>query len=220
MAESLIKAKVGSDGTINNDELHKATTQLKYEKEADHERNIPDMTQVDDYKSDWKDKDATTVNDSAYTFLNSFEDEISDWSKHVEASKEPITDTYIVKRVRNLLDGTISVNSTATVIGIIGPGECSIAQGMISGVTSTISSNVITDILTDYSKMILKSNSFPLKPLKSKTLVIAPKTEPFLSCDRNIRASIEIGDSRIDHGRIGTPFVNKNIWSGDDNFSV
>ena len=29
MSESLIKAKVGSDRTINNDELHKAITQLK-----------------------------------------------------------------------------------------------------------------------------------------------------------------------------------------------
>ena len=30
MAESLIKEKVGSDGTINNDDLYKAITQLKY----------------------------------------------------------------------------------------------------------------------------------------------------------------------------------------------
>ena len=40
IAESLIKAKVGSDGTIINDELHKAITQLKSEKEADHERTV------------------------------------------------------------------------------------------------------------------------------------------------------------------------------------
>ena len=69
MAESLIKAKVGSDGNINNDELHKAITQLKFEKEAENELNILDMTQVDDYKLTWKDKDASTVNDSAYTYL-------------------------------------------------------------------------------------------------------------------------------------------------------
>ena len=68
MAESLIKEKVGSDGTINNYELHKAIIQFKYEKEAEHELNILDMTQVDDYKSPWKYKDATMVNDSAYTF--------------------------------------------------------------------------------------------------------------------------------------------------------
>ena len=65
MAESLIKAKVGSDGTINNDDLHKAITQLRSEKEAEHERNILDMTQVDEYKSPGKNKDASTINDSA-----------------------------------------------------------------------------------------------------------------------------------------------------------
>ena len=70
------------------------------------------------------------------------------------------------------------------------------------------------------SEMILKSNSFPFNPLKSKTLVIAPLTEPFLTSDRDVRASSEIGDSRPEHSRIGTPFVNKKIWSGDDNFSV
>ena len=34
------------------------------------------------------------------------------------------------------------------------------------------------------------------------------------------RASSEIEDSRKDHGRIGTPFMNKSIWIVDDNFSV
>ena len=34
MAESLMKAKVGNDVTINNDELHKAITQLKSQKES------------------------------------------------------------------------------------------------------------------------------------------------------------------------------------------
>ena len=51
MAESLIKAKVRSDGTINNDKLNEAITQLKSENAADYERNILDMTQVDEYKS-------------------------------------------------------------------------------------------------------------------------------------------------------------------------
>ena len=114
MAESLIKAKVGSDETINNYEIHKAITLLKSEKEAEHERNILDMTQVDDYKSPWKDKDALTFNDSAYTFFNPYEDEISDSSKQVESSKEPITDNHIVDRVCNFLDGTISVHSDVT----------------------------------------------------------------------------------------------------------
>ena len=39
-----------------------------------------------------------------------------------------------------------------------------------------------------------------------------------LSCNRIVRASSDIGNSRIDHGRIGTPIVYKKIWSVDDNF--
>ena len=54
LAKSLIKAKVRIDGTINNDKFNKAITQLKAEKEAGHERNILDMTQVDEYKSPGK----------------------------------------------------------------------------------------------------------------------------------------------------------------------
>ena len=73
MANNVIEANVGSDETINNDDLHKAIIQLKSEEEAGHERNINNMTQVDNYKSPWKDKDATTanntVNDTAFTFL-------------------------------------------------------------------------------------------------------------------------------------------------------
>ena len=68
MAKNLIKEKVRGDGTINNDDIHKVITQLKSEKEAEHECNILDMTKVDDYKSPWKDKDATTVNDLTYKF--------------------------------------------------------------------------------------------------------------------------------------------------------
>ena len=91
---------------------------------------------------------------------------------------------------------------------------------MIRGVTSIISSNVITDVLTDSSKMILKSNAFPINPFKSQTLVVALQNKPTLSCNRKVRASSEIGNSRIDHSRIGNPIVNKNIWSVDNNFSV
>ena len=64
------------------------------------------MTQVDDYKSPWKDKYVTTVNDMAYTFLNSYDDEISDSGKMVEASKNPIKDTH----VHTTSVGTTSVN--------------------------------------------------------------------------------------------------------------
>ena len=122
MAESLIKAKVRSDGTIKNDKLNKAITQLKAEREAGHERNILDMTQVDEYMSPGENIDASTVNDSSYHNSDEYEDEISDSSKKVEASKEAITDTHIFNRVRNLLGGIVSFNPAVTVVRIIGRG--------------------------------------------------------------------------------------------------
>ena len=60
---------------------------MKAEKEAGHERNILDMTQVYEYMSPGENKDASTVNDSAYHNLDEYKDEISDSSKQVEASK-------------------------------------------------------------------------------------------------------------------------------------
>ena len=79
MADHIEETNVGSEVTINKEELRKSITILKSEEEAEHERNIDNMTQEDDYKSPWKNKyatDATTVNntldDTGFTFLNSF----------------------------------------------------------------------------------------------------------------------------------------------------
>ena len=44
LAKSLINSNVGSDGTINNDKLNQAITNLKAESEAGHELNINDIT--------------------------------------------------------------------------------------------------------------------------------------------------------------------------------
>ena len=95
LAKILINSNVGSDGTINDDKLNQAITYLKSEEEAGHECNINNMTQVDEYKLPGINKNASTVNDSAYYNLDEYEDEISDSDKKVEASKEPITDTHV-----------------------------------------------------------------------------------------------------------------------------
>ena len=80
------------------------------------------MTQEDDYKSPWKNKDATTVNDTfndtVYTFLNSWNDDKSDSSKQVETSKYPIKDTH----VHDTSVGTANVDPVITGVGIIGRG--------------------------------------------------------------------------------------------------
>ena len=116
-----------------------------------------------------KNKDALTVNDSAYHNFDGYEDEISDSSKQVEASKEPITDTHF----RNTSVGTTSVNTDIIGVGIIGRGGRGITLGMINGGTGIISSNIVTDVLMDSNKIIFKTDMFPLNPFKSQTLVIA-----------------------------------------------
>ena len=50
--------------------------------------------------------------------------------------------------------------------------------------------------------------------------MIASQNEPTLSCNSIVRASSDAGNSRIDHGRIVTPIVNKKIWNEDEKFRV
>ena len=109
------------------------------------------MNQVDDYKSPWKNKvvtDATTVNnaldDTGYTFLNSFQDDTSNLIKQVETSKEPIKDTqtiketisdytHIVDRCCYLQDGPTNMDLVLTGVGIIVQrGPQTISWGSIS----------------------------------------------------------------------------------------
>ena len=82
---------VGSDGTINNDKLNQAITELKAEEEAGHERNINTMTQVDEYKSPRKNKDASMIKNLKYYKSDEHEFEISYSSKQVEASRINLT---------------------------------------------------------------------------------------------------------------------------------
>ena len=56
LAKSLINSNVRNDGTINNYKLNQAINDLKAEAKAGHERNIHDMTQVDEYKSPGENK--------------------------------------------------------------------------------------------------------------------------------------------------------------------
>ena len=126
LAKSLINSNVGSDGTINNNNLN-----------------------LDEYKSPGINKDASTVNDLEYYNLDEYKYEISDSDKKVEARKEPITDTHF----RNTSVGTTSVDPAIIGVGIIGRGGGGITQGMISGGTSIVK-DVLMDFLTDSSKRV------------------------------------------------------------------
>ena len=54
MADHIEETNVGSEGTINKEELRKAITILKSEEEAELEHYVDNMTQEVDYKSPWK----------------------------------------------------------------------------------------------------------------------------------------------------------------------
>ena len=56
LAKILINLNVRGDGTIKNDKLNQAITDLKSEAKAGHDCNIHDVTQVDEYKSPGKNK--------------------------------------------------------------------------------------------------------------------------------------------------------------------
>ena len=76
-----------------------------------------------------------TVNDSAYTFFNSWNDDESDLSKQVETSKEPIKDTH----VHDTSVGTTNVYPFVTKVRIFGQGGPraisggNVTQGIIHG---------------------------------------------------------------------------------------
>ena len=113
-----------------------------------------------------------------------------------------------------------------TGVGIIGKrgprtiSRGSISQSIIQGGGSIIRSNVITHVLKNSSEMTLERDSFAFDPLKAQTLVITPLTEPFLTSDRYVHTASVIGASGPNHIRIGTPFMNKDISSGDDVLST
>ena len=73
LTKCVINSNAISDRTINNDKLNQEITDLKSEEEAGHELNINNMTQVDEYKSPGKNKDASTINNLAYHNSDEYE---------------------------------------------------------------------------------------------------------------------------------------------------
>ena len=92
-------------------------------------------------------------------------DTISDLSKHVDASNDPITDTHIVEGNNNLSVGVVSVKPAVIGVRII-------RQGTTQGVINGRGSNIVTDILTNSNKQLFGTNMFQLNSLQSEMLVI------------------------------------------------
>ena len=76
---------------IEEDEIRKAVNYIKSEYEEEHERDIKDMIQDDDYKSPWKNKDATVATGFKTVMYS------SDSDKKPAVRNEPIKDTQTIK---------------------------------------------------------------------------------------------------------------------------
>ena len=98
---------------------------------------------------------------------------ISDSSKHVDTSNDPIKETQIVDGINNLSVGFVSFEPAVIGVGIIGQ---VITQGVINGGTNIVI-NLVTNVLKNSSNILFDTNTFQLNKLQSETLVIGPQNE-------------------------------------------
>ena len=86
---------------------------------------------------------------------------ISDSSKQADARNNPIKETHIVDRVRNLSVGVVSHK-----LAVIGVGiriiEQGITQGIINGGTN-IGNNLVTNVLTNSSKILFDTSIWDVR---------------------------------------------------------
>ena len=83
---------------------------------AEHKRNINNITCDDLYQSPMKNKDVSTINDSVYNDYDEHVDTIRDSSKQVDPRNDPIKETHIVNGVRTLSIGVGSLEPAAIII--------------------------------------------------------------------------------------------------------
>ena len=101
---------------MDKDKICKEISHVKYEDEEEHERNIENMVQDDEYKSPWKTKDAkfaTGLKTVTYP---------SDSDEKPAVRKEPIKGSHLGKIVRNSDDGPTNMDPIVTGFSIIGQG--------------------------------------------------------------------------------------------------
>ena len=146
-----------------------------------------------------KKRDESTISDSGYNELDEHVDTIIDSIKQVDERNDPIKETHIVDGISTLSIGVGSLEPD--VIGVIGQGS------------TPLSTNLVTNVLTNSSEQIFMTSLSPLNRFQSKTFVIGSHDE---SVEGNWNIICTLRDSRNsrgDNSRIGTPGVNKYVFS-------
>ena len=91
---------------------------MKSEYEEEHERDIKDMIQDDDYKSPWKNKDATVATGLKTVTYSSDSDKKpaarNEPIKDTQTTKEPIKGSHLGKIVRHSEDGPTGMDPVVT----------------------------------------------------------------------------------------------------------
>ena len=88
-----------------------------------------------------KRENVSTINDSVYYESDEHAHTISDSSKQVDASNEPMKDTHIAEEINNLLFRVVSVDPAIIGVGIIGQG---ITQGLLTGARTLVATSSLT----------------------------------------------------------------------------
>ena len=162
--------------------------------DAEHKRNINNITCDDLYQYPMKKKDVSTINDSVYNELDEHIYTISGSRKQIDPRNNPIKETHVVDRVCTLSIGVRLLEPA--VIGII-------VQG---------STDLVTHVLTNSSEQLSMMSSSSLNTNQSKTFVIGLQCESVGGGNRSIIFSSHYSRNSVgNNSRIGTPGVNKNI---------
>ena len=97
---SLIEAN-NEGGKLCNEKILQAVIDLRVELDVEHECKINNISCDDLYKYSMKNKYVSTINDLVYYESDEHVDTISDSSKQVDASNDPIKETHIFDRFRS-----------------------------------------------------------------------------------------------------------------------
>ena len=102
MLENTVNMNNCNGETLSNKKLQKSVSGVREETDAEHERNINEISCNNSFQYYMQNKDVTTINYSVYYESDEQVDTISDSNKQVDPRRDPMAETHIVNRVLKL----------------------------------------------------------------------------------------------------------------------
>ena len=191
MLENLVKINNCNGEPFSNENLQQAVSDVREETDAEHERNIKEITYNTSFQSPIQKKDVSTIKDYVYYESDEQVYTISDSNKQVDPRIDPMAETHIVDRFLKLSVG----------VGLFKP-----------AVIGVIIKYLVTNF-QENSRMELSINRLsPLNTDTSKAIVISLEYKS-AGVDRNTLSCTPSDRTIWNHSRIGTPGVNKGVFS-------